>query len=107
MLRLNVAPEYRPGTAGSLCAPKPDTTRGLLGGDLCGFPNGRRLADDTNDMMLQILAGALYAPLTGDASFTFNPKALAAVGDKIVKNDLPFQARFPYLARPHASYGGK
>src|SRR5215208_5037330 len=31
---------------------------GLLGGDMAGFPNGRRLADDSTDVELRALAGA-------------------------------------------------
>ncbi len=107
MLRVNVDPQYRPGTPGSVCAPKPDHKRGLLGGDLCGFPNGRRLADDASDIMLRILAGGLFTALTGDTGFVFDAKALGPVGDKTVKNDVAFLPSFPYVAPPHASYGGK
>ena len=35
---------------------------GVIGGDLQGFPNGRRLADDVIDIELQVLEGEL----TGD-----------------------------------------
>jgi len=31
----------------------------VLGGDLAGFPNGRRLADDVTDIELRALAGVL------------------------------------------------
>ncbi len=107
MLRVNVAPDYRPNIPGSRCAPKPDVKRGFLGGDLCGFPNGRRLADDVIDITLEMLAGALYTPLTGDASFAFTPKALGPILDKSKKNDVAFLPRFPYVAPPHPSYGAK
>ena len=53
LLRLNTA--ILPSSTG--CA----TTRrlGVLGGDLCGFPNGRRLIDDVTDIALRVVAGAL------------------------------------------------
>ena len=48
MIRLNmgIAPSKNPSPLG------------LLGGDMAGFPNGRRLADDTPDIELRALAGA-------------------------------------------------
>ena len=52
MLRLNVA---MPPSAN----PNP---LGVLGGDLAGFPNGRRLGDDVVDIALRAMAGA--TPLT-------------------------------------------
>ena len=48
MIRLNVAEPFRPGVEGSLCSPEPNYALGLLGGDVCGFPNGRRLQDDVD-----------------------------------------------------------
>ena len=45
---------------------------GLLGGDACGFPNGRRLQDDVTDIELLAVAGAAYSVLTND-TFNFNP----------------------------------
>src|SRR5262249_33417139 len=61
-LRLNLA--IPPNIAGSL----PDANRpgirrlGLLGGDAAGFPNGRRLFDDTVDIFLR--AAAAGTPFT-------------------------------------------
>ena len=52
MLRLNVA---IPPSA----SPNP---LGVLGGDLAGFPNGRRVGDDVTDAALRVMAGA--TPLT-------------------------------------------
>ncbi|MFK0251849.1 DUF4331 domain-containing protein [Amycolatopsis azurea] len=64
---------------------------GVLGGDLQGFPNGRRLADDALDISVQALEGAA---VTGFV------KALAAV-DRVDRNDVPFGAVFPYVALPN------
>lgn len=64
---------------------------GVLGGDLQGFPNGRRLADDVLDIELQAFEGAAQ---TGQLV-----PALAA-GDKVNTNNVPFGNTFPYLALP-------
>ncbi|GGX46096.1 DUF4331 domain-containing protein [Streptomyces chryseus] len=65
---------------------------GVLAGDLAGFPNGRRLADDVIDISLQAVEGAAQ---TGELV-----QALAE-GDKVDSNEVPFGNRFPYLALPH------
>ncbi|WP_329172397.1 DUF4331 domain-containing protein [Streptomyces sp. NBC_01477] len=67
---------------------------GVLGGDLQGFPNGRRLDDDVVDIELQALEGAAQ---TG----TIVP-ALAA-GDAV---NTPYRqpgATFPYVALPNTA----
>ncbi|MFI0422087.1 DUF4331 domain-containing protein [Spongiactinospora sp. 9N601] len=81
MLRLNTS-----------IPPSKDPDRlGVLAGDLAGFPNGRRLADDVLDIELQALEGAAR---TGEIV-----QALKA-GDKVDKNDKPFGATFPYIPLP-------
>jgi len=100
MLRLNVAAPFRPGVEGSLCAPKPNYKLGLLGGDVCGFPNGRRLQDDITEIELLAVAGAAYTPVTGDA-FNFNAGLIPVLNDGVNANDKPFKPNFPYLATPH------
>jgi hypothetical protein len=65
---------------------------GAVGGDLQGFPNGRRLTDDVTDIELAAIAGCLMG---GD--FADN----CALGDAVDANDRPFMAAFPYLAPPH------
>ncbi|MBI3401738.1 MAG: DUF4331 domain-containing protein [Acidobacteria bacterium] len=86
MLRLNVA---IPPTAN----PNP---LGVLGGDVQGFPNGRRLADDVVDIALRAMAGATV--LTP----TFNKGINAQLGDGVNANDRPFLDVFPYVATPYA-----
>ena len=46
-----------------------------------GFPNGRRLADDTIDIILGIIAGG-------------------TLGDGVNANDVPLQSSFPFVALP-------
>jgi hypothetical protein len=69
---------------------------GVLGGDLAGFPNGRRVGDDVLDIVLQAAAGA--TPLT--PAFQRSPNNV--LGDAVEKNDVPYLPFFPYLGYPHA-----
>jgi hypothetical protein len=83
---------------GDLCSPTPSRL-GVLGGDACGFPNGRRLFDDTVEIELLAVAGAAYAVLDGrDTSFSFNPALIGVLDDGIDTNDVPFRTVFPYMA---------
>lgn len=96
MIRINT------GISGTLCAPTPSRL-GVLGGDACGFPNGRRLADDVIDIELLAVAGAAYQVLDArDSSFTFDPALIGVLDDGLSGNDKTFQNTFPYLAPPHA-----
>jgi len=92
MIRINTA------IKGNLCAPTPSRL-GVLGGDACGFPNGRRPMDDTVEIELLAVAGAAYSVLDGrDASFSFNPALIGVLDDGIDTNDVPFRNTFPYFA---------
>ena len=72
----------------------------MLGGDACGFPNGRRLRDDIVEIELLAVAGAAYGVLDGrDTSFTFNAGLIDVLNDHIDRNDIPFRNTFPYLAQ--------
>lgn len=74
---------------------------GVLGGDVAGFPNGRRLADDIVDASLQAVAGAAY-PLFHPG---FTPDPLAGkLGDGVDGPARPFTNSFPYLATPYRGY---
>ena len=65
---------------------------GVLGGDLQGFPNGRRLGDDVIDIAVQALEGAAQSGKLVPA---------LAAGDGVDTNDVPFLTSFPYVALPH------
>ena len=75
---------------------------GVLGGDLQGFPNGRRLTDDVVDIELQALEGAAQTGKLVDA---------LATGDRVDANNTQFGGRFPYVALPNSvavnTAGGK
>jgi hypothetical protein len=61
---------------------------------MAGFPNGRRLADDTPDIELRALAGG--TPFTPDFNIAPNNK----LGDGVNTNDTPFLNQFPYVGTP-------
>jgi hypothetical protein len=93
MLRLNTA--IKPSAHPSIY--------GILGGDLAGFPNGRRVFDDVTAVELRALAGATYALV--DKSY--KPDAAAsAVTDGLTPADLtaPYLDAFPYLGVPHSGF---
>ncbi|MEZ4870608.1 MAG: DUF4331 domain-containing protein [Caldilineaceae bacterium] len=93
MIRINTA------IKGDLCSPMPSRL-GVLGGDACGFPNGRRLTDDVVEIELLAVAGAAYGVLDGrDSDFTFNPALIDILTDGIDGNDRPFRHDFPYMAQ--------
>jgi hypothetical protein len=76
---------------------------GILGGDLAGFPNGRRVFDDVFTIELRALAGVTI-PLV-DSSFT--PDAAASkVTDGLTPSTInsPFIASFPYLGVPYDGF---
>jgi uncharacterized protein DUF4331 len=76
---------------------------GVLEGDLQGFPNGRRLADDVVDIELRAVAcgyGPILQSLLGLCNFTPNN----TIGDGVDANDRAFSPAFPYLAAPTSGY---
>lgn len=78
---------------------------GLLGGDLAGFPNGRRVADDVTTIELRAIAGVTY-PLI-DKSYTPDAAAQGVTqGVSTVPPDLnsPFLSHFPYLGEPYDGF---
>ena len=91
MIRLNLA---IPPTA----SPNP---LGVVGGDIGGFPNGRRIIDDVVTIELQAIAGATI-PLV-DKSFKPDA-ALADVSDGVTGAGLKFLANFPYMGTPYSGY---
>ena len=93
MIRINTA------IKGDLCAPVPSRL-GVLGGDACGFPNGRRLMDDVVEIELLTVAGAAYPVLDGrDADFSFNSAFIDVLTDGVDHNDIAFRHTFPYVAQ--------
>ena len=89
LLRLNVA--IKPAAS-----PNP---LGIIGGDLAGFPNGRRLVDDVFTIELRAIAGVTY-PLVAPS---YTPDGAASVvTDGLVAP--AFMSGFPYLGTPHGGF---
>ncbi|MBV8219720.1 MAG: DUF4331 domain-containing protein [Solirubrobacterales bacterium] len=91
MLRLNVAipPAQNPNMLG------------LVGGDLAGWPNGRRLTEDVTTVAIRALAGLTY-PLVNKS---YTPDAAAS---EVTQGLTPLpnrsQETFPYVSTPHDGY---
>jgi Domain of unknown function (DUF4331) len=64
---------------------------GVLGGDLAGYPNGRRLGDDVVDISERVVGGALIGHSL-------------PLGDGVDANDVPDQTVFPYVADPFSGF---
>jgi hypothetical protein len=70
---------------------------GLLGGDVAGFPNGRRVFDDVVSIELRAIAGVTFALVEK----TYKPDAAAALlTEGLAPAANRYQATFPYLAPP-------
>jgi Domain of unknown function (DUF4331) len=81
-LNLSIAPTAAVGKGNRL---------GVLGGDLAGYPNGRRLEDDVIDISERAVGGALI----GHA---------LPLGDGVDANDVPLQPSFPYEPDPFSGF---
>src|SRR6202167_1018572 len=72
-----------------------------LGGDLAGYPNGRRPGDDVVDITLQVAMGALiHAGSFGFGTTTQAPSGGLPFTDGALVNDSFFTDAFPYLKTP-------
>jgi Domain of unknown function (DUF4331) len=64
---------------------------GVIGGDLAGYPNGRRLDDDVIDISERVVAGELVGHKL-------------PLGDGVDANDVKNLSVFPYVAAPFSGY---
>jgi hypothetical protein len=91
MLRLNVA----------VPPAKTPNVLGIIGGDLAGYPNGRRVIDDVTTIAIRAVAGVTY-PLVNKK---YTPdEAAFKVDQGITPLPLRSQSTFPYVATPHGGY---
>jgi Domain of unknown function (DUF4331) len=72
---------------------------GVLAGDVAGFPNGRRLADDVVDIELRVIAGALLPADQGGKQ--------VPLGDGVDRNDKPLRSQFPYVPLAGDGFGSQ
>jgi hypothetical protein len=105
LLRLNTA--IKPGVngacpGGSALPAAPDRLA-VLNADLCGWPNGRRLADDVVDIELRAIAQG-YGTFLNAAFGLPNKTPNNLLGDGVDANDVPLSNTFPYVAAPHQGY---
>jgi Domain of unknown function (DUF4331) len=91
MLRLNMA--IPPSASPSLL--------GILGGDLAGYPNGRRVQDNVLAIELRAIAGATY-PLVAP-SYKPDPAA-SLLTDGTAPGSDRYQPTFPYLGLPLSGF---
>ncbi|MGH2714549.1 MAG: DUF4331 domain-containing protein [Thermoleophilaceae bacterium] len=90
-LKLNLGvPPTAPGQASRF---------GVIGGDLAGLPNGRRLFDDTVDIFLRVAGGFLVPPAQGGKQLP--------LGDGVDVNDKAFLPTFPYAAAPDSGFDSR
>jgi hypothetical protein len=95
MLRLNTSIAPTPVDKASIY--------GLLGNDLAGFPNGRRVWDDVVTIELRALAGATYALVEP----SYKPdKAASEVTDGLTPRSVSagYLNQFPYLGTPYSGF---
>jgi hypothetical protein len=100
-LRLNLA--IAPTTTDNNPADSSTSRFGLLGGDLGGFPNGRRVFDNVTAIELRAIAGVTY-PLVAP---TYTPDGAAGLLTDGTTNPLPYLNTFPYLSTPWEGYSRK
>ena len=96
-LRLNTATPVTPAAS--------QKDLGVLGGDLGGFPNGRRPIDDVVDIELRVAMGVLLSPFDGSAKDP-DPSSDASrqlhYTDGAEPNAANYLQAFPYLNTPIA-----
>lgn len=86
------------------------STFGVVGNDLAGFPNGRRPGDDVVDLALRVVMGRLCHPIPvggqptdlGLCTPANAPVGTAAITDGAPISAADFDTRFPYLRTPIA-----
>jgi hypothetical protein len=78
---------------------------GILGGDLAGFPNGRRVFDNVVTVELQAVAGATI-PLV-DKTFTADGAASLVTDGVTPPGNVSYLDVFPYLDHPVSGYDVK
>ena len=78
---------------------------GVLAGDLQGFPNGRRLADDVTDIEIRAVACGYGPVLNGLLGLCTNtPNDMLTDGNEANSNENAFLPAFPYVAKPNNGY---
>jgi hypothetical protein len=102
-LTVTPAEEVRLNTSTPATPASTQNDLGVLGGDLAGFPNGRRPIDDVVDIELRVAMGALLSPFDGSGTDP-DPASDASrqlhYTDGAEPNPANYLAVFPYLNTP-------
>jgi hypothetical protein len=97
--------QLRLNTTTTVTAMASQNDLGVLGGDLSGFPNGRRPIDDVVDITLRVAMGALLSPFDGSAQDP-DPASDASrqfgYTDGVEASPAMYLPAFPYLNTPVA-----
>jgi len=95
MLRLN--------TSIAPTVPLSQKALGVIGGDLAGYPNGRRPGDDVVDITLRVVMGVLCRTAFGPylkCNSTQTPTGNVPFGDGVIFSASDYPVKFPYLKVP-------
>jgi Domain of unknown function (DUF4331) len=93
MLRLNTSIEAKPAAQ--------QNNLGVLGGDIAGFPNGRRPGDDVVDIELRVAMGVLCHAFPGVfCSPADAPSGNLPFTDGSLQDASQFDSTFPYFKPP-------
>ncbi|MCA9540579.1 MAG: DUF4331 domain-containing protein [Myxococcales bacterium] len=78
---------------------------GAIAGDFAGFPNGRRVMDDTVDILERVVGGGVLSAEPTAAGGAFGELfPNNALNDGVNGNDVPYMNTFPYLGQPHEGF---
>jgi hypothetical protein len=103
--KVTPAEELRLNTSTAVTPAASQSDLGVLGGDLSGFPNGRRPIDDVVDIELRVAMGVLLTPFDGSATDP-DPGSDASrqlkYTDGAEPNPANYLPAFPYLNLPLA-----
>ena len=109
MTRVTASEMTRLNTGIPAKAAAQQSTFGVVGNDLAGFPNGRRPGDDVVDIALRVVMGRLCHPIPvngtptnlGLCSPADAPVGTAPFTDGAPLSAADFDTRFPYLRTPN------
>ena len=99
-VKASAAEELRLNTSTAVTPLATQNDLGVLGGDLSGFPNGRRPIDDVVDIELRVAMGVLLSPFDGSAADpdpASNASRQLHYTDGAEPNPANYLAAFPYL----------
>jgi len=101
----SIADMVRLNTSVPVTVPASQSSLGVFGGDLAGFPNGRRPGDDSVDIGLDALMGAL-CHLNISCTPNQAPVGNVLFTDGVETSVFDYDVTFPYFKAPIPGYTG-